>query len=368
MPVKYYGDSNVVRVQTEIYDEFDKDRNRRNLREQKRSELAEAAFHNLSIFSYSPIDYTPGLVRKQYIAPVIPDYDYLLTEARLKAVNRYYAPITIEILLGLACVLLSLAFMDTFFVPIFGVIGLTVCAMLLHKDLLNRQVAIEAALSAARAVIDARVKEVHDRIDAERREFELGEDNRIEKLEKLLAGHPDAVLERIEETIHFMKLPYHLKCTIDSDGTDPMITLHLPDHDIIPQNIVSITSAGNLSYDEKSSFDINKQYSEALAGTAITLTAQLFGNIPTLKKLCIQGLFDKWHEEEYFFSLNVTRQALIDATECRNGLEAFRMLSAVHEVRTSGAFAQIQPVFPDWWEKTPIEKIRTLKVACQQQG
>jgi hypothetical protein len=367
MSVKYYGDSNVVRVQTEIYDEFDSERKKRNLRELKRAESAEAALNNLSIFSYSPVDFTSGLVRKQYIAPEIPDYNYLLTEARLRAVNRYYVPIFSDSLLGLVCVLFSLAFMDTF-VPLLGAAGLIACAVMLNKDLLKRQQAIENALSTARVVIDARVKEAHEKIETERKVLELSEDARIEKLEKLLSGSADIVFERIEETIHFMKLPFFLKCTIDFYGNEPMITLHLPDHDIIPPNIVTLTAAGNVSYEEKSSFQVNKQYSEVIAGTAITLAVQLYANIPTLNKLCIQGLFDRWHDEEYYFSLNITRQCLIDSTECRSGLEAFRMLDAVYEVKTSGRFSEIQPVYPDWWEKVPIEKIRTLNVSCQLNG
>jgi len=359
-PVK----EDVIQVQAEIRDEIDKERLRRYQREQKKSEEMEESLRKLSTFSHTPIDYSPGLIRKEFNAPVIPDYSYLLTEARLKVANKYYVPIVIQLVLGLICVILSLAFRDTL-LPILGAAGLIACAISLHTDLRNRQRKIDLALTAARLQIDTMVKDVRDSIDKATRNFEDVENARIEKIEKLLNGDTSAVFERIEEVLIMIKLPFFLRCTVDF-YEEPIITLQLPEHLIIPTSKISSGPGGTLTYHEKSPFEINKQYSETMAGTAINIASRLYATIPTLNTLYIQGLFDKWQDQEYLFSLRLTRQALVAIMDCRSGLEAFSRLKAEFAIKTSADFTPIQPIMPEWWEKVPREKIRTVKVGCQQ--
>jgi hypothetical protein len=364
MKARSSGKEDVIKVQAEIRDEIDKDRLKRYQREQKKSEEMEESLRKLSTISHTPIDYSPGLIRKTFQPPVIPDYSYLLTEARLKVVNKYYVPIAVQLGLGLICVILSLAFRDTL-LPILGAAGLIACAMSLHTDLRTRQRKIALALSAARTQIDTLVKEARDSIEQATRTFEEAENVRIEKIEKLLNGNPSAVLERIEEVLLMIKLPFFLRCTVDF-YEEPMITLHLPEHLIIPTSKVSVNPDGTLSYQEKSPFEINKQYSEVMAGTAINIASRLYAAIPTLNMLYIQGLFDKWQDQEYLFSLRLSRQALVGALDCRSGLECFSRLKAEYAIKTSADFTPVQPTFPEWWEKVPREKIRTIKVGCQQ--
>ncbi len=364
MKARSSSKEDVVKVQAEIRDDIDKERLRRYQRELKKSEEMEEALRRLSTFSYTPVDYSPGLIRKQFHPPVIPDYSYLLTEAKLKIANKYYVPIAIQLVLGLVCVIVSLAFRDTF-LPLLGAAGLIACALSLHTDLRNRQRKIALALSAAKTQIEALVKEAQDSINNATRAFEELENARIDKIEKLLSGNPRAVLERIEEVLLTIKLPFFLRCTVDFYD-EPIITLHLPEHMVIPTTKVSLSPAGSLSYEEKSSFDINKQYSEAMAGTAMIIASQLYAAIPTLNTLYLQGLFDKWQEQEYLFSMKLNRQALIDAADCRSGLECFSRLKAEFTIKTSADFTPVQPLLPEWWEKVPREKVKTIKVGCQQ--
>ncbi|MDR3593062.1 MAG: hypothetical protein P4N41_25660 [Negativicutes bacterium] len=364
MSTRSSGKEDVIKVQAEIRDDIDKERLRRYQREQRKSEDMEEALRKLSSFSYTPVDYSRGLIRKEFKAPVIPDYSYLLTEAKLKVVNKYYVPIAVQLGLGLVCVVLSLAFKDTF-VPLLGAAGLIACGLSLHTDLRNRQRKIDLALSAARSQIEALVKEARDSIDNTARAFDELENTRIEKIEKLLNGNPSSVLERIEEVLLTIKLPFFLRCTIDF-YEEPMLTLHLPEQLVIPTTRVSVNPAGNLSYEEKTPFEISKQYSEAMAGTAMTFASRLFAAIPTLNTLYIHGLFDKWQDQEYLFSLRVDRQALIAAMECRSGLECFSRLKAEFSIKTNADFSPVQPILPDWWEKVPREKVKTMKVGCQQ--
>lgn len=364
MKARSSAKEDVVQVQAEIRDEIDRERIKRYQREQKKSEETEEAFRKLSSFGYTPIDYSPGLIRKEFTPPVIPDYSYLLTEARLKVVNKYYVPIAIQLILGLVCVIVSLAFRDTL-LPILGAAGLIACAISLHTDLRNRQRKIDLALSAARTEIETLLKEAKDSVDHAIRAFEETETTRIEKVEKLLSGDSKAVFERIEEVLLSISLPFFLRCTVDYYD-EPVITLHLPEHLVIPPSRVSVNPAGNLDYHEKSQFEINKQYSEAMTGTAIQIASKLYAAIPTLNTIYIQGLFDKWQDQEYLFSIRLTREALVNAMDCRSGLECFTRLKAEFAIKTSADFTPIQPIFPEWWDKVSREKVKTMKVGCQQ--
>jgi hypothetical protein len=355
----------MVRFQSEIRDVVDRERSRRHSRELKKSEELEDAFSSLSSFCYDPVDYTPGLVRKHFTEPAIPDFSYILTEARLKVHNKYQAPIIIQLMLGLFFVLLSLAYQDSF-VPIIGAAGLLACAISLHTDLKSRQRKTEEPLNEARAIIDTKVREMKESIDSARKAFDEQEDARTEKIQKLLSGEQSHVFERIEEVLRNIKLPFHLRCTVDLVSLEPMVTLHLPDHAVVPAKTVSLTPSGNIDYNEKSSFEINKQYSEAMAGTAINIAALLYSFVPPLSTIYIQGLFDRWEEAEYLFSMKTTRQSIIDVLESRSALEALRSLGAEHEVKTSGSFTPVEPIFPSWWETVPKDKILSRDVLCQQ--
>jgi len=364
MTVAFSGKDDLVQVQADIRNEIDRERLKRYQREKKKSVDLEEALRKLSTFSYTPVDYAAGLARKQFIAPTIPDYGYLLTEARLKAVNKYTSPIVLHIFCGLACVILSLALRESIS-PLFGAGGLLVCAVFLYQDLHNRQRGIVIALSQAKLQIEALVKEMRENIAISQRNFETAEDSRIGRLEKLLNGDSGTVFEQLLDVLQNLRLPFFLRCTVHF-FKEPLIILNLPDRSIIPENTITISTAGNIVYDEKISSTINNQYSEVIAATAITIASLLYAAIPTLDNLAILGLYDKWADEEYHFSLNVNRDVLLEALKQRSGLEAFNTANAKYAVNPGGVYSQIEPVFPPWWDNTPLDKILSLKVNCRE--
>lgn len=353
--------NDIIRVQSNIRDEIDKDRLKRYQREQKKSEEMEEALNQLSIFNYQPVDFSASLVRKQFTPPVIPDYSYMLTDARLKVMNKYNTPIAIEIILGIVCVFVSLLFMNSV-VPIVGACGLIACTLTLYQDLHKRQQRIDNALAAAKNQINVLIRQIRQTAETARREFDNEENFRIEQIEKLLNGDPETIFPLIEETLLSRRLPFPLLCTIDYYNLEPILTFHLPDTIIIPPNIVVINSSGQIDYTEKSSFEINRQYSEVLAGTVITMAILLYAHIPTLHTLYVQGLNDRIDEKEYLFSMKLTREAIISASQSRKGLDAFHKLGAEFDIKTSGSFSPIQPTFPPWWETASTERIRTINV------
>jgi len=364
MTAKFPGNDNLVQVQADIRDEIDRERLKRYQREKRKSDELEEALRKLSAFSFTPVDYAAGLACKHFIAPTIPDYSYLLTEARLKAVNKYSAPIVIHLFCGFACALFALTFRDTIS-PLFGAAGLMVCAVFLYQDLQRRRRGIWFALSQARLRIDTLYKESQESIAISQNHFEAAEAERTSKIEKLLNGDPGAVFEQLVEVLQNIRLPFYLCCSVNF-YKEPLIIVHLPERSIIPESIITISSAGNIVYDEKSSSAINNQYSEVLAATTITIASLLYAAIPTLDNLSLLGLYDKLVDEEYHFSLNIDRTSLLSALNRRSGREVFKILNANYTVAPGGVFAPIEPVFPQWWDHTPREKILTVKVNCRE--
>lgn len=356
------GGDNVVRVQAEIRDGVEQERLKRYTREYKQSAEMEEALAGLSRFSFRPVDYVPALTRKEWIEPVIPDFSYILVETRLKVTNKYLAAIATQLCIGLFFVILSLAFMDSF-VPIIGIIGLAACTLALNRELQNRRREVDRALSAVRIDIDNRVREIRDNIEKARQEFAAAEDERVGRIERLLNADPAAVFERLEEVLQGFKLPFYLRCTIDFYDLEPVLTLHLPGHNIIPNTVTTLSPAGVIDYEEKTAAEISNQYSEALAGTAMTMALLVYSYLPPIDVIYIRGMFDRWESAECHFSLRLTRQAALDAVEAANAFEAFRQVGARFEIGTNGTFTPLeQQMLPGWWDAVPHESILNTKI------
>lgn len=356
------GGDNVVRVQAEIRDSVEQERLKRYTREYKQSVETEEALAALGKFSYQPVDYEPAVIRKQWVEPAQPDLSYIMTEARMKAANKYFANIVAQLAAGLLFVILSLVFMDSL-VTIIGIAGLAVCALSLNRELQSRRREIDRALAEARMVIDARMKEMQESIDKARQQFEEAEDFRIERIERLLNAEPGAIVNRAEEVLQNYKLPFYLRCIADLYDMELVLTLNLPGHNVIPNQIVTLSPQGNIDYEEKTAIEINNQYSEALAGAAVSIALLLYSYIPPLDVVYIRGLFDRWGNQEYYFCLRLTRQAAMEIIEAPSALDAFQQLGARYEIGTSGTFNPLEePLLPGWWNAAPKEEIRTAKV------
>ncbi|MBP2645160.1 MAG: hypothetical protein H6Q75_600 [Firmicutes bacterium] len=344
-------------------EERDSEQFRRYCREVQKEQKFEDALHQLSVFHYEPVDYSMALLEKKFIPTPIPNFDYLLAEARLKVTNKFYTPIAVQLLLAFFCAFISLTFKEDF-VTTFGIVGLVLCVIFLYKDLNTRQQKIDSALAAARVEIDARTNAAIKKIESDKKHFEQMEEARLIKIRNLVTGQPGAVVHCIERVLAGSKLPFTLQCSILYYEEELVLTLHLPDKNIIPTHVGTISQGGNLVYTEKTTAEIHKQYNEVLAATAITIANMVYAHVPTLSTVYLQGLFDRWLEEEYLFSLILSRQGLIDAVESNNGLEAFGMLNARYNNK-GGLFAQIEPFFPEWWKRIPPE-IRSVEAYCKQ--
>lgn len=355
------GDDSVVRVQAEIRNGVEQERIKRYAREYKQSVEMEEALVGLSQFAYQPVDYAPAMARKEWVEPALPDLSYILVETRLKVSNKFMPAIATQVIAGLFFVILSLVFMDSL-ITIIGIVGLAACALALNREMQARRREIDRALSAARIDIDARIRELRESYNKARAEFEEAEDQRVGRIERLLGADPVTVFERLEEVLKSFKLPFYLRCAVDFYDLEPFLTLHLPGHNIVPPNIVNL-SAGVIDYEQKPAPEINRQYTEALAGTALTLALLLYNYLPPVDVMYIRGLSDRYENPECHFCLRLTRQAVVEAVEAPTALEAFRMVDGRFEIGSNGMFAPIeQQLLPGWLGAVPSEKVYNKKI------
>ncbi len=359
------GSDDVVRVQADIRDSIDLERQKRYAREYRQNQEAEEDLDKLSKFVYQPADYAAGLERKQWVEPAIPDFSYLLTEARLKVSEKYFVTIVLQLAVGLFFVLLTFYFQDSF-VAITGIAGLAACAFALHRELHSRRREINKALEATKQIIEAKVSEIRESIDTARKNFEDAENSRIERIEKLLSGDPQAVYDRMEEVLQNVRLPFYLRCSLDFFADVPMLTLFLPGANIIPANIVSLTPGGNIEYEEKQPIDVNRQYTEVLAGTGISLALLLLAYLPTLNVVYVRGLLDRGDEPDCLYAFTLRPENAVAVAEARSAIEALQIIEASWEVAMNGLLVPVSQILPPWWADAPRHSVRSTTLSFKQ--
>ncbi|MBP2653441.1 MAG: hypothetical protein H6Q73_1010 [Firmicutes bacterium] len=366
MATRVSDSGSLIQVQAQRRENTEKERINRQLREQKKNEEIEAALAALSVFDYKPVEYETELIRKEFSEPQIPDFSYLLSEARDKVVKGYQSTFLIQGALGMVFALLCLVVWN-YFVVIVGVAGVIACAISMNRDIKSKQDSIERALRAAKENADQKVKEIKDSIDGLRKVFIETENARIEKLKLFLNGDRDSVLAYMENVLQEFRLPFFLKCTIYYQQYEPVLEMRFPEQSIIPPNNLTLSANGDVVSEEKSPFEINRQYSEVLAATAVSVALKLYSAVPTLECLYVQGIVDNSGKEVYVFSMKTTRQlAIEEAVKCKSGMEACQVFEAEYSVKTAGSLAPIQPVFPGWWDMMPKDKIKSVTVSCLQ--
>ena len=365
MAARVSEDGSLIQVQAQRRENTEKERAKRQLKEQIENEKIETALAALSVFDYQPVEYETELIRKEFFEPQIPDFSYLLTEARDNVVKKYQSTFLIQGALGVFFALLCLVVWN-YFLVIVGVAGVIACAISMNRDMKSKQNSIERALRVAKETVEQKIKGIKDSIGGLRKAFTEAENARIEKLKRFLKGERDLVLACMENVLQEFRLPFFLKCTVYYQQSEPVLEMCLPEQSIIPPNKVTLSANGDVVSEEKSPFQINKQYSEVLAATAVAVAIKFYSAVPTLECLYVQGIIDCSGKEEYVFSMKTTRQLAIEAVKCRSGLEAFQVFEAEYSIKTAGSLASIQPVFPEWWSVFPKDKIKSITVSCLQ--
>ncbi|MBP2651182.1 MAG: hypothetical protein H6Q74_2007 [Firmicutes bacterium] len=363
-------EDNIVQAQAQRREDYEKERAKRQQRESAKREEAEQALAELSIFEYQEVDYNEQLIERKFIEPEIPDFKYLLDEAQDEVTKQYKNTFLIEGALGVLSVLVCLIFWNSLIVLV-GLTGAIACAIAINRDMKNKELDCQEALKAAATDIEEKVRLAQEKIDDERNTFDEAEIQRISKLQMFLSGDMDLWQECVENVFRQLKLPFGLESRMFYQKQQSLVSLLLPDRSIIPVDKVIQSNQETMDAEEtapveivgKSPAEINQQYNEAMAATAVAVALKLYSALPGLDSLYVCGAMSSSEEEKDIFTFEITRQLAMDIAKCHGGLEAFKLLQATYLLGADGIFSPIEPVYPECWNNVTSD-VKSVKVSC----
>lgn len=333
-------------------------------KEHKKNQAVEKELSRLSQFDFQPVDYTEILVRKVRTEPPVPDFSYLLTEAQLKISNQYFKPIAMHLGVLVAIILIATVNLKEYalVLAVFGVL----CVCFSFQRLLKaREKNMGTALTLAKKEIDGKLREFQETNQREKEKFEKEEDDRINKLQELLHGERSAVIRKMEDVLSSMQFPFSCQCTTHLyDLENPVIFITLPPISIIPTTVSEIIASGEVEYEEKEPVSIRKQYAEVVAGIGVQIALAVHAGLPTLKSVFLYGISKENQEDEFFYSVTVSKEAAAEAAQFRSAMQYLNKLGAQMKLTNSLEFTPIKPEFPEWWDTVRLTQIHSFNSVC----
>lgn len=329
-------------------------------------QAVEKKLAEVSKLTFEPVDYTPFLVHVPWKDQPIPNFDYMLEEARLATESRFFIPIAVRVVLFILFIFLLILSSKAYVLWITGTLA-SVTAASLYLAFNERRNTIESVITKTKAEIEYRTELAIQENEQARHEHELKEEQRIGFINDLLKSEVSAIMLRLDDVLSKMDLPFPLDIDIDIFENVPLIRVWLPQKTIIPGQTCSLLPSGRLSFEEKETSKINKQYLELCAAIIIRIVAKIYENIPGFTNGYALGLKKESLQNECFFSIEINREKLELACQAQTGLTALQKLGANFENDTALNLRPIDPIVPDGWKDVPPQMVRTLNVKIFKQ-
>ncbi|EGO65924.1 hypothetical protein [Acetonema longum] len=314
----------------------------------------------VSKLDFSPQDYTAALERVPFKEPPIPNFDYLRDESRTATEKKYSIPIMSKV--GV----LALLVISLFVVPdiiIFAVAGglAALVSVWLYFTIQDRSKALVQALAEADEEIEKRTQLEIELIQAARVQHDEDEDERINAIERLLAGEPDAIMLRLYETLSQVGFPFTVDLDIDMHANVPLLKIWLPAKSIIPGQTCSLAPSGRINYEDKEVRQINKQYMELCSAVTMRMIAFIYENIPAFDLGYANGMVRDTMDDSCVLALKFDRQTVTDACNASTALAALQMTQVTFNSDNNLSFTPVEPIYPDEWEGVEQQMLRSAK-------
>jgi len=288
----------------------------------------------ISHLTYEEIDYIPLMVRGLFAERVIPDFSYMMDDARVAAEGEFLMPIIIRIILVVILLYSLLIGQNTVVLWVSGA-GIFAVLIMLVLMIQQRHSFIERVLLQKQKEIDNKVAYERKKIEEEKKKFEETENERIVIIEGLLKGEINSIFVKIENVLNKVKFSFHLSVEIGLYNNIPLVKVWLPPTSIIPDQICILQSSGRPAFKEKDIRAINKQYLELCASTVMTIMSTIYCHIPTFDIGYVYGMSKEGANSECLIISKLDRQTLRVACSSANGLEAIQKAKASFECSTS---------------------------------
>jgi hypothetical protein len=329
--------------------------------EYERYAKAEENLLKISKLSYDPVDYAPLLIPVPWKERPIPDFGFLVEEARVAAETKFFMPIVSRLAGFIVSLIILMISSNSAFLWAAGTLSITLLLWLLWT-IQQRQSSIETAVADARAEADNRTEQEQLMIAEAKKQHEDAEAERIFLVEKLLAGDIAAVFLRLDNILSRYSLPFSLEVHIDYYANVPLIQILLPNKSVIPVQTCSLLPSGRVKYTDKEPRLINKQYIELCSALIMHIMSVLYATIPSFDQIYVWGVLKGTPDHECFFEIATSREAAVKALNAENGIAAVKQLNGQFETDTILNLKLIEPARPEEWGNVPQQLLRSMHI------
>ena len=315
----------------------------------------------ISHLTYEEIDYLPLMMRGIFEARVVPDFSYMMDDARVAAEGKFITPIITRIILVVILLYILLIGQNTVVLWVTGV-GLFAVLIMLFLMMQQRHSFIEGVLLQKQKDIENEVAYEQKKIEEEKKIYEETENARIMIIERLLAGEIGSIFIKIENVLNKVKFPFHLSVEVELYNNIPLVKVWLPPTSIIPDQTCILQSSGRPVFKEKDIRGINKQYLELCASTVMTIMSIIYCHIPTFDIGYVYGMSKESVDSECLIISKLDRQTLRVACSCSNGLEAIQKAKASFEFSTSLQLLPLAVQSLEEWGQVEQKFVRRMYV------
>jgi|GEM_PF-899499 len=343
------------------------DQGERWRQEYEHYQLLEKKLLEFNTLTYEEFDYAPQLVRAIFKERIIPDFSYLLEEARIAAEAKFFMPMIAHLVAVAVLVVVLIASTNTIVLWGSGA-GVLIVIILLALLLENRSRYIARTLLEKQEEIKKRIAYEQKKIAEEKKQHDDSEDQRIQIIEQLLAGQVTSILDKIESVLHGRSIPFYLEIEIELYNDTPGVKVWLPDKSLIPTQTCALTAAGRLNFDDKTVRVINRQYLELCAALIVRVMSVIYCYIPTFNIGYVYGLSQGKQNVECLIASKLDRETLIQACSASNVLAALQSIQAKFECNPAAAMMPIDFKPPEEWGDEPEVVVRKLHLLPSKEG
>lgn len=329
--------------------------------EHERNQAIEKKLASLSNFSFKPVDYEPLLKRVPWKERSLPDFRYIIEEARLAAESKFFVPIAIEFVAMI--IVVFVLFLSNNELLLWGsAIVAAALGATLYITVSNCRTGVQKAVDDARAEVERRIEAERQKIEQERYEHELKEDERIEYITKLINTDTGAVILRLDSVLSSLDIPFYLEVDIEVFNKIPLVKVWFPPKTIIPIQVSNLLPSGRIAYEEKEQKSINKQYVELCAAIIVQVICKVYENIPGFDKGYVLGISKECLQNDCLVAAEINREKVFSASEAPSGLVALQRLKADFDIDSLFNFKMFETIIPAEWQDVPLNLIRNLHV------
>ncbi|MDR1701607.1 MAG: hypothetical protein LBR56_02395 [Sporomusaceae bacterium] len=331
---------------------------RREFIQKKEYEVNLAAVSKLY---YEETDYAPLLETAPFPELTLTNYDHLYGQAAKRVEEEFKTPIMIRIGLFFVFGVLLLVFISVVMLVVITILSGILAASLVHTKK-QKEEALERAAQLVEAEIQKRHEEETSVYAEAKATYEKTERERIESIQSLLNGNPNAIGSRLIDAFKTMQLPIMVDADLEYFNNVPLAKVRLPSKGVIPVQTCELLPSGRLQYKDKEMRSHNKQYFELTLAVMMQISLMMLANIPSFEYCYAHGLSREEEGEPCLIALKITRENAGYANRVGSALSALQFVDASFNTDTNFIMSPVEAERPPEWGDAEKKSISSIAV------